>query len=759
LVQDWTAEQKQLTVNEKGTAAAGITTFVDAGGESIIDYAKLDIPEIESLNVNKVDSIRDFLARPRRAATFNWSTTQAQNDLIFGFDSSNGLFGNPIGEKLRGFAGVRYTTNVKVLINATPFQAGRLRLAALPDLQYTTKYRFHTNNIMSFSQLPGLEITTAMPSIEMSMPYTHFAEYWDFQTPNFMSFQLRVMSPLRNGTADPTQTVSGSVWVWFTDVEFFGVRKESNVEMEEERPLSKWLEASSKLAKAASAVPILSSITGPTANWLKMASGTANSLGFSRPVAGEPNRIVSDFFHRHFPNSEGVVAGPTLAANNDAAIRTLAFTAPGGQDEMSFNFIKRRWSWAYDVVWNTTDVEQIDTNVLRPGFASIGAPGSTRAVPPIDYLALLSTHYRGGLEVMLKFVKTGFHTGSLAVSFENDTSSGTLTLAQTDNLHRTIVDLQQGDSVCLSFPYIDDRQWLPNSQAYGRMFIHVVNALRAPQTVSQSVVIQVWVRGMEDLQFTGRSSSTVIPVRAESGRFSDLGRIRAEGADTMETGEIICQPVGGKLTIPQMHSLQVMDSMSEAWTSLRQYCKLPHKLAYPSSLTNTVRLVLNPSVYLAKVGTTYPDFALGMFPAYKMPFLYQRGGHEINVFSGREGITVGMTYISAVERVAAQAFEVSAVPADTMGSARTLYGFQTEVPSRGFMVPNARVHGLEVRVPYKNRYKYSPIIPVNSSTEIIGLNQCNNLVEFIGNPADSVWVRGADDYQLSFFLGIPAGEY
>lgn len=728
------------------------------------------MPMRSALQADVVSSISEFMAKPRISKTATWTTGAAAGSLLLsGTSWTETALDSVFANKIFGFSGLTYTTNIRVQVNASPFQQGRLRLSYYPNAVATPlKVVGHLGHRTSISQLPGIEMNVNDVSMEMRIPFTSFQEYLDVvntanQVMDPVSWYLHVFSPLANGANATITTASLTVWIWYTDVKLFGastvaIQSQSkrsgkgraavrHVSEQEEKPLSSWLSSSASLADSMSSIPILSGITGPTSWFLRHASGVASAFGYSRPANGEPVRPVAPHFHSALPNADGVTPASVLALAHDAKIRTLSEYSPSGQDEMSMNFIKRQWAYFDEFSWSSANAigSQLYKHDLNLGFSNNLTTGVS--MTPLTMLSNLFRFYRGGIEVMFKFVKTGFHAGSLAVSAQYGTVSGAnLLLTDTDPLHRSVVDIQDGAEFCLSFPFICYSDYLETFELYGTFYVHVVNAIVAPETVPANVIVQMYVRGMEDLEFSTVADANV------------LSPIVAQGGQLEEDSEIVCEPVGGRLSNKTMSGLQTMDSMSESVSSLLQVLK------YGSQLYNYVSAVptsiLTWDMYPFAVGTftktgvapvVSPPYQAGAMNVIRSCFAYHRGSFELNLIANQGALPTQPTFTARSHISYGSPGPVFSGTADDYSNTFQTGTAKTITPHTA---ANSAQHGLSVLLPYRSRYRAAPVILMDR-TGSLNETQSLNAFRYTVNPNDVVLLRAGDDYQCMFWVGVP----
>jgi hypothetical protein len=375
-------------------------------------------------------------------------------------------------------------------------------------------------------------------------------------------------------------------------------------------------------------------------------------------------------------------------------------------------------------------------------------------------LSDIARFYRGGFEVCFKFIKTGFHAGSLCFSYNIGPSFATVTLPNTDPLHRTVVDLQDGESVCLSFPFISINDWLTTSSSYGRFYVHVVNPLVAPETVAQSVSVLVYVRGMEDLEFSGwnhqdaRIPQVSLPIVPQIGQGND-------------TGEIICQPIGGSLEDPPLTGLQMMDAMSESITSVLQYLKggIPIRFSAVGVVDPITTWAFNPSAWGVRGrdgagAITQPPIIHGNVAYIKSCYAFQRGGYELNVLPStsvssslaQNAIRISSDYFLGANRVLEPnppgpgtgiTFDPS-IPVSTAAACRNY----------GPISSNLAAHGLSATVPYRSLYRVNVIFPCVGDASY-GDPQLRVRFNVTTDSSATLLLRPGEDFQLLYWVGVP----
>jgi len=756
----------------------------------------ITVPEADYLisqDANQGDVVRsvaDYLGKPRLVQEVQWTPSQGANTQLVAFDSYLGTNDQFFLNKVTGFHGISYDTHVKCVINATPFMSGCVKLGYLPNGfalgPRATDQRL--NRILN-SQIPSVYATTLDRGVEMHIPYCSIFNYRVDRFTDPARIYLDVFSPLRVGDAvEANAAVTISIWIWYSNVKLFGASilppverqsgrvirkmKSSHSPSEAEiRPMSTVLGGISTVARGLASIPTIAPAAGMVANIAEYMSSSARSLGFSRPIDNALVTPVGHHYHRYHANSAAASNASVLALSPDAKTRITTGLSPNAEDEMSLASLKKRWAFfdSFNINQDAAVGQLLYQRDLNPRLSFRSLTGAVSSMTPIGFLAELHRYYRGSVEIMFKIVKTGFHSGSIAISYTNNTSDPTPTFNQTSILNRTIVNLDEGEEVCLNFPYIDTQAVRSCNEAYGRFYVHMVNRLVFPETVDSTISVLMFVRGGDDLEFSTLHSNLSArplgntPVEPQSG--TGIG----------QSGEVVCSTVGGLLADKQVTGIQVMDSLCEATKSLLQICKigapvLTSDVDAAGTLLTESTFYLNPGVMGTYFGSG-PDFSLfnPVLSPIRSLYAFTRGSYEVNLFNApAENSQAGFT--ASVYRVPNQAYGRIAGGSATNFSDIDQYWHQNsiartaggEAPVPATRLPSSRAtnrrnYGLSVIVPQKLLHKAALNVGVSTpaySSLLDRVTQQDGLV-VSANLRTICHVRAADDFYCHFFIGVP----
>ena len=146
----------------------------------VVSQPQADVMRFDSSNsANVVHSICEFLSKPRLRANLTWVPGDPANTLLTTFDSYLTPVDTYFLDKIRGFRGLSYTTHVKVILNATPFMSGCLKLSYMPNGRALASRGNSQISVgrMSSSQLPSVYCTTLDQGMEMTIPHISAFNY------------------------------------------------------------------------------------------------------------------------------------------------------------------------------------------------------------------------------------------------------------------------------------------------------------------------------------------------------------------------------------------------------------------------------------------------------------------------------------------------------------------------------------------------------------------------------------------------------
>lgn len=523
------------TEREQSVVITGTTSFVE---DAPVRTATMPLTQ----SVNKMlgssstveTELSAFLRKPHQIDNFSWATTDpAQHNYHSSLIGTQLLANSLWANKLSGFRYCRGTAVIRLVLNAQPFQQGRLIVHFMPLI--TSPANLITRNI-------NLQLTTAQPNVEIDcrdgvgeieIPYISPSQWFDIleTTIDWGTIRVTVLSPLVTGSGGPT-TVDCSLWLYFKDFEFSGpmypqskVRTigQSETQGSTTTMLSKVARASTTLMK----VPILSSIFKPLAWISDIAADVASIFGFSKPNIDTVSSPIVIRPFRNIANCNGQSQGEPLSLFTDPSVAILSGFAGTDEDEMSFAYLKSREVYHSTDDWATTNATEtvlLQYNVGPGHFYTAGTTitggytDSWYTYPPFAYISQLFGLWRGGINLHLKFVKTDYHSGRVLVTFIPGPNIATgVSTNDSDYVLREIVDIRETSEVVFKLPYMLQYPYLERDVSSGLVTVSVLTELRAPPTVPSAIQILTYISAAEDYEVQLPISTYGQPFTAQSG--------------------------------------------------------------------------------------------------------------------------------------------------------------------------------------------------------------------------------------------------
>lgn len=534
---------------------------------SLIKHIPLDPQHLESADTGITQDVKAFLAKPYLLASGTFATTDAfpvniyfQSDIYQYVLKTNTKWYN----KLAGNYATRGTLVFTLFINGNRFQQGRYLMAWVPTggCGFYNRALFiagHSACLTQAVQLPHVEIDINLDSeARLSIPFVNAAGWCPFvtTTPTFLdvgALMIRTYSPLVSPTG--STTAPWALYVHIEDLEFKmpvvpqsgrnGVRTNRvprtpvvDSEIKKSGPASSILSKVSKAANILTGVPLLSSIAAPVSWAADIGASLASVFGWSKPRVVADTTMVSRFVMPKYNNSDTKDTSVKLSVLDSNCVEEMTGWAGTDLDEMTLNYIASIPAVFNHFTWSTSDAlgTLLMATPMSPKFFSVTNTygGNTATFPvPMSFVSNFFSHYRGSIKLTFKIIKTEFHSGRLALSFYpfdyigSNTAPANPSLANTEYLHRDIIDVREGTQFTFTIPYASLYPYHSihgNDAPYGKVYLHVLNPLVAPSSVSSNVSIYVEASAAEDMEWAYPRSVQEIPtyvVTPQSGKLEN----------------------------------------------------------------------------------------------------------------------------------------------------------------------------------------------------------------------------------------------
>lgn len=718
--------------------------------------------------------IKEFLEKPIRFVSGIWTSTGPGN-ILQTLDLEDYFQIPLVRNKLSGYVGVRGTFVVRLQFNATKFQQGRIVACFVPSADIGgMKPLMRIRSLMSATQLPRVELDLATDtSVSIEIPYISPTNYHNLITGQgpWGNLYFIVYGEKKAGSAP--YDAAYTIFMSLENAEFvmpgFTVEsgqsssfKKRNV-TDQEAKISTTFGAVTKSLNALNKVPILGAFAG-TAAWVTDAmAGTAKAFGFSKPL------VQIDVLKGMIDQTAGMAnfnnADPGDMMGLDVQNKVDVLTTLGGapDDEVAIAYVAQRSAYIGTLNWAATAPAGtvLSTYGMNPGaFRNPMIDGATAGQPyydhtPLSFVSSFFLWWRGGIKFTLKFVKTPFHSGRLLVAF-NPTNS-VFNIDQTNYMIREVIDIRECVEYTFTVPYMSVKQYSATAPYHysegeeitGLLSIFVLNELNHPASVSSNIDILVEVAGGKDIEFAFPKSQPCeiyVPgiYAAESGGLTVDDPVlmgdHGLGSAIIDPGCI--EPaqycMGERVLsfyqlIKRFHFADNIGNASPGSTSLSFR---PFTLPCASNTAN-VR-------YSAPSGTP-----LQLITAC---YAFSRGSLRmmLKFLATNSSATPIRAYMTNFQTNSSVLIYDTAPANRPMGLGHKLINFPDAVRVPNITVPS--YNNLKARVNKLSTAAVTPIPDDYDSPVIVVVDPGNT------NKIDMYYAAG-DDYQLSYFIGVPPVWY
>lgn len=610
-------------VDASGTQdSSGTTTFITDA-----NIVSADINFRQSMHSSNYSSssdeykqeIKDFMAKPTILLTNVFANTDGIGSFATTIQPHNALSLNTLyTNKLSGYLGFRATQVIRIVVNANKFQQGRyimyaVQLGGSASTSALAVAAANTNTLVQRTTIPHVEVDLACDSEAiMKIPYVSALNYFPMsallpgRSVYGAVFQLGLVPyvPLSSGTG--SSTCGFTIWSHFEDVELIGPavpqsgsvyskskkKNESETERSQNmRPLSSTLIRVSKAASLFNDIPLLSDYSS-TVSWATdILAKTASSFGFSRPNnVGSSSRIT-----RNILPYLSTIDGADNSLPASYSVKNMVGPAVGFSgtkiDEMDFSYIASIPAWSADVPWGTATgsgalLMERFVSPVTDTFSNVQNGLTYVHFKPMSFVAEYFKYWRGSIVYKFKLVKTEYHSGRLCVSF-NPASSATgatpiHSLNDSNYLHREIIDIRDCNEFTFVVPYISTTPYsttnaTKNSCQIGRVAVHVMEPLVAPDTVSGTIRLICEMSAGPDMEFAVPKRHQYSPALDVIPQMGDIYGGKPNACSIAETNIGASSPISGD------NNINAINCVGEKILSFRQLLKVSSLLLRTSS--------------------------------------------------------------------------------------------------------------------------------------------------------------------------------
>lgn len=475
----------------------------------------IDIPliHIKSITTPGAQSIIDYLQRPARLTSGSLQSTDV--GVVWKTDL-NLLYTSLKLPKLMGIYTVRADWLITIQVNGDRFQAGRYILGWLPSggvsITTTPWYNAHMANLMTITQLPHVELDIAKQThVSLKVPFTSIYSHSTITTGGVQNSSGTVFlipyAPLIPGGG--TSSAGFTIWGSMENVQLgsptvnqmAGDAATHEAQSMGSGPVTKVLDKIKTTANIFGRIPILAPFTTQVSWLLGVTMDAAKIWGFSKPTnLAAPPRMVRQILPYLANADQTAMSKPLGFLSENQVVQNLG-VARTNIDEMSFDYIKKIYSYIGSFTWSASDATDAVIYSLDVGVSCSQAYGKGITFPPCTYITQHFAKIRGGYRFRFKMVKTEFPRGRIAISFAPGTTTNPYSFTTSEYLYREIVDVSTTSEFEVCVPYLIPTPWVLSNTIIGTLRIMVVDPLAAPTTVANYIPIIVEMSGDDDLSW------------------------------------------------------------------------------------------------------------------------------------------------------------------------------------------------------------------------------------------------------------------
>jgi len=523
----------------------------DAATKDVLFLPSADIPSA-LVSAYKSEGVEDVISVLRKPCLiYNGVFAASDTGRITNFPPLGQLIGiTKNARRLSGSQYIRADVVVELKVNAVRFQAGRYILGYLPyggaspavggNNACDAWTHAHMANLVTITQLPHVEIDLATEtSVKLRIPYQSVWNFYSTLDNDFDEIGLVFVVPyvaLIPGSSDSTCQIS--VYSYMENITISGnvISQSGRISKEviaaSHGVISGVAEKVSRTASIFGSIPLLAPVCS-TVSWVAgLVASAAKVWGFSKPHSAELASLHTRKAITNMANADGSFTGHSLGMSTTNEVAVHSGVSRTNVDEMSIDFIKKVPAYCSTTAWPTTSTTgTLLLTLYQSPNANNVAYGHGITVQPVSFLSQLFNQWKGSFVYRFKFVKTEFHSGRLVIAHlpvdATVVSPPSLTLAQTDNLYREIVDIRDTNEFDFKVPYVNNCPWAETVDVPGFIYVFVLNELVAPSVVSNSVPMIVEFLGGDDLEFSVPITSLTnydvyFPYSSQSGTIAKI---------------------------------------------------------------------------------------------------------------------------------------------------------------------------------------------------------------------------------------------
>lgn len=527
----------------------------DPNRGNAIDFRAPSLRKLSDFTETRVHTIHDFLKRERPIADVTWTISDAVNSDLLNLQLPNAILSSEmITRKVSDFAFFRADAVFRFSINVSRFATGSLlawyapvpTLTGVPDASTLTQQTCYPHCIIDAG---------SAATIEFRVPFTYFNQSWDIMQDSVTPWSevfLTVLNPLVAATGSSYASVR--VWLRcenisldvpvpnqippYTPSVWKAHMSSEAIDDSKKGVISSSLRKVSSLASDVAGLglgPI--SEVGEAASWVTgIAANVAETFGYSKPrnvsinepMIQQPGRFMASY------NGNDNSMPFAFDARNSLSIENSLFGSD--VDQMDIKYICSNPSFIETFNWSTNDNvgAVLATWPVCPGFSGIGSATTNISPTLAGFVASMFSFWRGGMGYKLQVVANAFYSGRLGMFFlpRTTTVPNPVSFEDIDAATQMICDVRGSTTCNYQCPFANARPWLRvrcasrTSTGTGMTYsainqvltssglcgVYVVNQLVCPDTVNNTISINLFSYALPDIEFAIPNCPLYVPL-------------------------------------------------------------------------------------------------------------------------------------------------------------------------------------------------------------------------------------------------------
>lgn len=748
----------------------------------------------------------NFVSRPIDVYKGVWTTGQSTNTELIpsGLLFPDLLYKNPqYQEKMRGFVGLRGKICVRLIINAQKFQQGVLMAYWIPNYKNLKgKAALIQASLAGKSGCANIKINCEGGTQQtIEIPYVNQHTFYNSITDqgNYGALFLVVFGKL-NSTNSTDVGVKVQTWLKDPELEYpTAVMPVITQGIEEENMHSNTADVpiSGALMTKHDLLDNLSSLELKPSYMVKTAANILQAAGYQKPtnIAGVTRASLRTNNYMANSGGEHMAHKMALFANNEL----MPMPEAGGsyEDEMKIQNICKAPTYYKTFSVSTTNAENFvlfTDNVHPAKFVQVGTSGVMNSTF-VGYTSAAFGLWRGSMKYTFICAKTGFHSGTLRVTYVPGLYSpfpnpnAVPSNINLDRCYQETYDLRDLTEFSFTAPYVSTREYLnvinefsvnqqtvkPYNYSTGCIIVDVFVPVRAPEAVVQQFDIMVLVAAGDDIDLQMPTAPNIYPYTETRATAERVWHVNTQGIsmderhDREEAIKTSDDLIGSAK--PKMDMLSAALCVGESVSSIKSLLgRFGTYYTAPATVTaNTVYDIAPFDFQTPRTASTFNTaFTFDYIDYFSYLYGFYRGGMRISIDAGSAGSYSALTYIVKMRTSLGSFYPTGEIP---RVSTRVLSAVPKQLLYSPFatQVIKPSLEGLiDVEVPYYSASHVAPVLVQEQTQDLVEeSNYPFPLITFytsgaataitgnIANIQPTIYRACSDDFRFQYLLGPP----